>query len=95
MKEIQKILATNKENIEKTLTEVPSIAQNIDSITSEVSHNVKTVRGAIDSISEKGEAAATSLGSGDFITNIMSLFQVVMFVKNLFGKSIIKKRRVK
>lgn len=95
MKEIQEVIGSNKENIEKTLNEIPSIAKNLDEITGEVSHDVKAVRGTIDSITEKSEIAATSLtNTGDLINGISSAIQVGFFLKNLIEKISTKKRKV-
>ncbi len=95
LKDVREIITANKENIEKTLDEMPSIAKNIDEITGEVSHDVKSVRGTIDSITEKSEAAASSLNeTGDIITGIAALIQVVMFIKNFINDTFSKKRRV-
>lgn len=95
IKEVQEILSTNKENIEKTLNEMPSIAKNIDEITGEVSHDVKMVRGTIDAIAQKSEAAAASLeDTGNLITGIAAIIQVGLFIKNIYEKTFPKKKRV-
>lgn len=95
MKEIQEVLFANKENIEKTLNEVPFIAKNISEITGEVSHDVQMVRGTIDAIAQKSEVAAASLeDTGDIITGIAAIIQVGLFIKNIYNKTFPKKRRV-
>lgn len=95
MKEIKEILATNKEHIENTLTEIPSIAKNIDEITGEVSHDVKSVRDTIDTITEKSGSAAKSLDDTDsIITGITSIIQVALFAKNFWENHVSKKKRV-
>lgn len=95
IKEIKQILATNKEHIEKTLTEMPSIAKNIDEITGEVSHDVKSVRDTIDTITEKSGSAAKSLDDTDsIITGITSIIQVALFAKNFWENNFSKKKRV-
>ena len=95
MKEVREVLFANKENIEKTLNEVPFIAKNISEITGEVSHDVQMVRGTIDAIAQKSEVAAASLeDTGDIITGIAAIIQVGLFIKNIYNKTFPKKRRV-
>ena len=95
LKEFKEILATNKENIEYTLNEMPSIAKNIDSITGEVSHDVKAVRDTIDTITEKSGAAAKSLTDTDsIITGITAIIQFGVFLKNFLENTFPKKKRV-
>ncbi|RKD26631.1 protein of unknown function [Caminicella sporogenes DSM 14501] len=95
MKEIQEIISVNKENIEMTLNEMPSIAKNLDEITGEVSHDVQMVRGTIDAIAQKSEVAAASLeDTGDLITGIAAIIQVGLFIKNIYEKISPKKKRV-
>ncbi|WP_432406318.1 DUF948 domain-containing protein [Wukongibacter sp. M2B1] len=95
LKDLQEILNSNKENIEGTLNELPSIAKNIDSITGEVSHDVKAVRDTIDTITEKSGAAANSLTDTDsIITGITAIIQMAVFIKNFWGDTFPKKKRV-
>jgi len=95
LKEVQEVLSTNRENIDNTLAQVPSIAQNIEEITGEVSHDVQTVRGTLDAIAHKSEIAAASIDdTGDIITGIASVIQVGMFIKNISSSVLGKKRRV-
>ncbi|SKC83688.1 DUF948 domain-containing protein [Maledivibacter halophilus] len=95
IKEVKQILSINKEHIEKTLTEMPSIAKNIDEITGEVSHDVKSVRDTIDIITEKSGSAAKSLEDTDsIIKGITSIIQMTLFIKNFWEKNFSKKKRV-
>ncbi len=95
MKEVKEILANNKESIENTLSEMPSIAKNIDSITGEVSHDVKAVRETIDTITEKSGNAAKSLNDTDsIITGITAIIQLAIFLRNFLDNTFPKKRRV-
>ncbi|WP_432662242.1 DUF948 domain-containing protein [Wukongibacter baidiensis] len=95
LKDVQEILGNNKENIEGTLNELPSIAKNIDSITGEVSHDVKAVRETIDTITEKSGAAAKSLSDTDsIITGITAIIQMAIFIKNFWENNFPKKGRV-
>lgn len=95
LKEFREILNNNKENIEKTLNEIPSIAKNIDAITGEVSHDVKSVRDTVDTITEKSGAAAKSITDTDsIITGITSIIQMSLFLKNFWTNIYPKKRRV-
>lgn len=95
LKEVREILANNKENIEYTLNEMPSIAKNIDAITGEVSHDVQAVRETIDTITEKSGSAAKSLTDTDsIITGITAIIQMSMFLKNFLENTFPKKRRV-
>lgn len=95
LKNVQEILGDNKENIEGTLNELPSIAKNIDSITGEVSHDVKAVRDTIDTITEKSSDAAKSLTDTDsIITGITAIIQMAVFIKNFWENTLPKKKRV-
>lgn len=95
LKEVKEIIADNKENIEYTLNEMPSIAKNIDSITGEVSHDVKAVRETIDTITEKSGAAAKNLTDTDsVITGITAIIQFGVFLKNFLENTFPKKKRV-
>lgn len=95
LKEVKEIIASNKENIEYTLNEMPSIAKNIDSITGEVSHDVKAVRETIDTITEKSGAAAKNLTDTDsIITGITAIIQFGVFLKNFLENTFPKKKRV-
>ncbi|MCG8540538.1 MAG: DUF948 domain-containing protein [Clostridia bacterium] len=95
IREVNEIIEVNKENIEKTLGEMPSIAKNIDEITGEVAHDVKAVRDTIDTITEKSGAAAKSLDDTDsIITGITAIIQCIVFIKNFLENVFPKKRRV-
>ena len=95
LRDVQEILSNNKESIEGTLNELPSIAKNIDSITGEVSHDIKAVRDTIDTITEKSGAAAKSLTDTDsIITGITAIIQMFVFIKNFWENTFAKKRRV-
>lgn len=95
LKEVWEIIGANKENIEKTLNEIPSIAKNIDTITGEISHDVQAVRDTIDTVAEKSGAAAKSLADTDsIITGITAVIQIFLFIKNIWNDIFSKKKRV-
>ena len=95
LKEVWEIIGANKENIENTLNEIPSIAKNIDTITGEISHDVQAVRDTIDTVAEKSGAAAKSLADTDsIITGITAVIQIFLFIKNIWNDIFSKKKRV-
>lgn len=94
MKTVQDVISSNKDNIEKTLKEIPSIVKNVDEITSEVSHDVKAVRGTIDNLTSKGEIASAAIGNTDFFSGLTSMLQSFIFLKDLSQKIFTKKKRV-
>jgi uncharacterized protein YoxC len=86
MKVLRKILETNAENINAVMDRAPAIAENIESISGDLSYDVKAVQGTIDSLLGTTEAAAGTLAEHtDVISSIMGVIQVIMSIKESFG----------
>ncbi|MDF2548068.1 DUF948 domain-containing protein [Anaerosolibacter sp.] len=86
MKVLRKILEDNAENINDVMDRAPAIAENIESISGDLSHDVKAVQGTIDNLLGTTEAAAGALAENtDVISSIMGVIQVIMSIKESFG----------
>jgi len=92
LKEVQKIINDNRENIDKTLQELPSISKNIEELTSEFSKDIKSVKGTIDNFKQKSELASILEGSGDVISGVTSILHGVIFIKKFFDKFLDRKK---
>lgn len=92
LKSVSGILKTNEENIENSMNEIPNILHNVDEITGEVSHDIKSVRATVDTITEKSIVAADSLENIDsIIAGVTTVIQSGIFLKDLYSKSATKK----
>ncbi|AOT70279.1 DUF948 domain-containing protein [Geosporobacter ferrireducens] len=81
LKVIRKIVEDNRSNIDEILDKVPGIATNIESISSDLSHDVRAVQGTIDQIVGTTEAAAGALSEN---TDILSILVGFVQVINIF-----------
>ncbi|KXG74153.1 DUF948 domain-containing protein [Thermotalea metallivorans] len=93
MKILRKIVEDNEANIKKVLDKAPAIAENIESISGDLSHDVKAVQGTIDRFVGTTEAAAGALAENtDVLTGIIGIIQVLMVIKD-FLSGFYRKRR--
>ncbi|MBB6218696.1 uncharacterized protein YoxC [Anaerosolibacter carboniphilus] len=93
MKVLRKIVEDNAANIKGVMDRAPAIAENIESISEDLSHDVKAVQGTIDNLLGTTEAAAGTLAENtDIISSIMGVIQVIMSIKDFFS-GFHKKRR--
>ncbi len=81
LKVIRKIVEDNRSNIDEILDKAPGIATNIESISSDISHDVRAVQGTIDQIVGTTEAAAGALSEN---TDILSILVGFVQVINIF-----------
>lgn len=93
IKELKTIVVQNRDNIDKVLDQAPSIATNIESMSADLSRDVKAVQGTIDQIVGSTEAAAGALAENtDVWTGILGIIQAVYVLKE-FINGFTRKRR--
>ncbi len=93
MKVFRKIVEENASNLKSVMDRAPAIAENIESISGDLSHDVHAVQGTIENLLGTTEAAAGALaGNTDVISSIMGVVQVIMVIKDFFS-GFHKKRR--
>jgi uncharacterized protein YoxC len=94
VKLVQNTLRKNQSNIDGILQEAPSIAKNIESISSDVSQDIQSLQQTFDTITSNAEAAATSFSKNSaFLSWIIRGIQIIYSTKELLGNSSIRKRR--
>lgn len=83
---VKRLVEDNRNNIDSVLEQAPSIASNIESISSDLSHDVKAVQDTFDQIIGTTEVAVSSLTQNtDVLTSIVTVVQVITFIKELLG----------
>lgn len=86
MKTIRKTLEENHTNINNVLDEAPSIAKNMNNISTNLSDDVKALQGTIDTIIGTTEVAVGSLGSNhELVKGIIGIIQALALVKEWIG----------
>lgn len=86
MKTIRKTLEENQHNINNVLNEAPSIAKNMNNISTNLSDDVKALQGTIDTIIGTTEVAAGSLGSNhELVKGVIGIIQALAIVKEWIG----------
>jgi len=93
LKVIRKIVEDNRSNIDEVLDKAPSIAANVESISSDLSHDVRAVQGTIDQIVGTTEAAAGALSEHtDILSTLMGFVQILNIFREFIGGFRRKKR---
>ncbi|SHK10621.1 protein of unknown function [Geosporobacter subterraneus DSM 17957] len=93
LKVIRKIVEDNRSNIDEVLDKAPSIAANVESISSDLSHDVRAVQGTIDQIVGTTEAAAGALSEHtDILSTLMGFVQILNIFRQFIGGFRRKKR---
>lgn len=93
IKEVKSIVAQNRDSIDQVLDQAPSIATHIESMSADLSRDVKAVQGTIDQIVGTTEAAAGALAENtDVWTAILGVIQVVYVFKEFINGFTRKKR---
>ncbi|MBF8983667.1 hypothetical protein IZY60_08975 [Lutibacter sp. B2] len=97
MKVIKTTVSKNQKNIDEILNQAPSITANIDSISSDLSTNVKAVQSTIGHIITTTEMATASLSNTqEYFSNILGFVQIISKIKEFINKPFLhKKKRVK
>lgn len=86
IKVFRKILQENQSNINQVLKQAPSIAQNIENISSDLSHDLNSVQKTFDQIIGSTEIAAASLTKNkNILSNIISISQVIYSLKGFIS----------
>ncbi|MEW9123697.1 MAG: DUF948 domain-containing protein [Thermotaleaceae bacterium] len=74
----RKIVEDNRHNIDEILDKAPGIAANIESISGDVSHDLRALQGTFDQIVGTTEAAADALSeNSDFISHFLGFVQII------------------
>jgi uncharacterized protein YoxC len=95
LKIFRKLVNDNRENIDLVLDQAPSIAENIESISGDLAHDVKAFQGTIDQIAGTSEVAAGALSEHtDIMTSILGVVKFIIVIKEFFEGLGKKKRRV-
>lgn len=87
MKQVNQIVDSNRESIDKTLAIVPDLTQNIESISNEVSHDIAAFRGTVDNIAETTESVSETINENkSFVDGISSFMHTMAIGKALYDK---------
>lgn len=90
---LRKIVEENRSNIDEVLDKAPGIAANIESISSDLSHDIRAVQGTIDHIVGTTEAAAGALSEHtDILSTLMGFVQILNIFREFIGGFRRKKR---
>lgn len=90
---LRKIVEENRSNIDEVLDKAPGIAANIESISSDLSHDIRAVQGTIDQIVGTTEAAAGALSEHtDILSTLMGFVQILNIFREFIGGFRRKKR---
>ncbi|MFZ5968636.1 MAG: hypothetical protein ACOYVK_15890 [Bacillota bacterium] len=85
LKAAREIMEKNRTNIDKVLDRAPTIASNIESISTDLSHDVKAVQGTIDQLVGTSEVAAGVLAENtDVLASILGVIQLIFTLKETF-----------
>jgi uncharacterized protein YoxC len=94
IKILQKILKQNESNIDSILKESPSIAKNIEIISSDVSHDVQSLQKTFDKITGSTKVVTSSLSkNSNFLTWIISTIQIIYSAKEFIHTFSTQKRK--
>ena len=85
---IKNILNSNKDNINNTLNDLPTISKNIAEITDTTKDELKSVQNTIHSLSETADmtAAAANTIKNDFAGKVKTVFEIINLVKKFLPK---------
>lgn len=90
---LRKIVEENRSNIDEVLDKAPGIAANIESISSDLSHDIRALQGTIDQIVGTTEAAAGALSEHtDILSTLMGFVQILNIFREFIGGFRRKKR---
>jgi len=85
---IKNILNSNKDNIDNTLNDLPTISKNIAEITDTTKDELKSVQNTIHSLSETADmtAAAANTIKNDFAGKVKTVFEIIDLIKKFWPK---------
>lgn len=87
IKVVKTILQDNKSNVDQVLDQAPSIAESIESISSNLSQNVEDVQEPFRQIVGATEIAASTLNENtDTLSNVAKIMQFIYFLKEALYK---------
>ena len=85
IKELHKIVEDNKENIDKTMNEVPDLTKNITRITDEVAHGTEVFRGTVDNVADTTQTVSSKI-NGTVTESLASLMHTATIGKKAYDK---------
>jgi len=90
IKDVSKIVEENKENIEKTMNEVPDLTKNIKRISEEIAHGAEAFRGTVDNVAETSDTVTTKI-NGSVTDGLASVAHTATLGKKAYD-SLLKKK---
>jgi len=85
--EVHRLLDRNREQVDATLQEIPSIARNVQEITTEVSHGMQVFRPTVDNVADTSDSVTRAVRDNQSITEtLVSFFNVLNTIKKLLDK---------
>lgn len=87
VRDINKLVAENRQQIDSILKEAPGIAQNANEISEEVAHDIKQFRGTIDNIAETSESVTGVVkDNNNVVDGLTSIFHTASIAKGAYDK---------
>lgn len=87
LKIVNKLVAENRDNIDKILDEVPGISKSVNEITEEIAHGTKSFRGTVDNIASTSESVTGAINENNTIVDSISSFlHAATMLKSAYGK---------
>lgn len=87
LKIVNKLVAENRDNIDKILDEVPGISKSVNEITEEIAHGTKSFRGTVDNIASTSESVTGAINENNTIVDSISSFlHAATMLKSAYDK---------
>jgi len=87
LKDVNKIIEKNQNNVDKILNEAPGITQNVNSISKELADTLPKFRGTVNNIAETTESVTETINENDTINKqLTSIFSTISMIKKLADK---------
>jgi uncharacterized protein YoxC len=87
LKIVNKLVAENRDNIDKILDEVPGISKSVNEITDEIAHGTQAFRGTVDNIASSSESVTGAINENNTIVDSISSFlHGATMVKSAYNK---------
>lgn len=87
LKNVNALIKDNRKEIDLILKEAPGIAQNVNTISEEVAHDVAQFRGTVDNIAETTENVTEVVKENQSVVDgLTSVFHTASIAKNTYDK---------
>lgn len=87
IKNINAVVEENRKQIDQILKEAPGIAQNVNTISEEVAHDIQQFRGTIDNIAETSESVTGVIKENKSVVDgLTSIFHTASIAKGTYDK---------